>query len=183
MPDFSLSKQEKKENNLPPEKDKHSKEAQKDEKIISIGQKEKEKDKEEERKYEKTREQPSVVAPPKVLSSEDTDKTAPLKTEKSSIILEIEQILSENLDQLYTSLTPEQKVIFKESGEKASSEIEILLKEFKINVNKVLEIIKEWLLLLIKMVPGVNKIFLIKEAKIKTDKILLLREKELKNKK
>lgn len=123
------------------------------------------------------KEQPSVSNPVQV-QTEGTNVIPPRAINKSSALLELEQILSDNLDDLYTSLTPEQKIIFKQKGEETASKIELLMDDVKTNIDKILTLIKEWLLLLAKMIPGVNKIFLIKEAKIKTDKILFLRNKE-----
>lgn len=127
-----------------------------------------------------SKEQPSGVTPSVLVKTDEQKNLAPTAVVRSAIILEVEKILSENLDDLYASLTPEQKIIFKQKGEETASKIELLMKEVKLSVDKILMVIKEWLLLLAQMVPGVNKIFLIKEAKIKTDKILFLRNRDKK---
>lgn len=139
---------------------------------------EKEKQKETFEKEGPNKEQPSTFVPATTKENKNIPSSTP--SVKSPVVLELEQILSENLDDLYASLTPEQKIVFKQKGEETASKIEVLMKEFKVNFDKILTLIKEWLLLLAQMIPGVNKIFLIKEAKIKTEKILFLRNKEKK---
>lgn len=140
--------------------------------------KEEKKKRETERRPEEKGEQP--VAAPAQLSPTPTaaEVIAPPKITKSPVLMEIEQILSENLDELYASLSAEQKLAFKRKGEETASRIELLIKEVKINVKKILLLIKEWLLMLVQMIPGVNKIFLVQEAKIKADKILFLAERK-----
>jgi len=139
---------------------------------------EEEKKKEAERKPGERKEQPSAAPSQAQTTSTIAEVVVPIRTEKSDTLREIEQILSENLDELYNSLPIEQKNIFKKKGEETASKIELLVKEVKISVKKVLLLIKEWLLLLAQMIPGVNKIFLIQEAKIKADKILFLAERK-----
>jgi hypothetical protein len=125
------------------------------------------------------KEQPSAVTSAQVqLGGKNIVSSAP--SLKSPVLLEVEQILSENLDELYASLTPEQKIIFRQKGEDTASKIDSLMTELKVNVDKILTLVKEWLSLLAQMIPGVNKVFLAKEAKIKTDKILFLKNKEKK---
>jgi hypothetical protein len=149
------------------------------EKIYKNASLEQEKTKETTEKEGVVKEQPSVSAPAQV-QTEGRNVVPAAPITKTQTLLELEQILSENLDDLYTSLTPEQKIVFKQKGEEAASKIELLMGDVKTNIDKILTLIKEWLLLLAQMIPGVNKIFLIKEAKIKTDKILFLRNKEKK---
>lgn len=87
----------------------------------------------------------------------------------------IEDILVEDLADVYLGLDAARRRLFKEEGERAASQIRTLLAKAEITVKKVLDIIKRWLLL----IPHVNKFFLEQEAKIKTDKIMkLTREKD-----
>ncbi len=133
-------------------------------------------EKEKEVKIEEIGETPTTL-PPISIPTPVEEKIAPPKIEKSPTLIEIEQILSEDLDEIYQSLTPEQKLIFRKKGEETASKIEVLIQQIKINIKKIFILIRDWLLILVKMIPGVNKLFLIKEAKIKTDKVLNLAKK------
>ncbi|MDD5043226.1 MAG: hypothetical protein PHD51_00980 [Patescibacteria group bacterium] len=93
---------------------------------------------------------------------------------KSPTFLEIENILSEDLDEVYFSLPPEKRKQFKERGEETASRIEKMIKAVRINAHKILNLIKKWL----KIIPGVNQFFLEQEAKIKADKILDLSQRK-----
>jgi len=87
---------------------------------------------------------------------------------------EIENILQEDLGDVYASLPPETREEFKVEGEKTAVEIKGLVERVKIKTRKIFQLIKNWL----KIIPGVNRFFLEQEAKIKTDEILDLAEKE-----
>jgi len=99
--------------------------------------------------------------------------TAPVQTSKPKEIQDIENVLAEDLEDVYFQMSPAQQAEFKRTGEETASKISVLLKQTKVKVRKVLELITKWL----KMVPGLNRFFLEQEAKIKTDKILDLKEK------
>jgi len=88
---------------------------------------------------------------------------------KDEFTKEIENILSEDLTDVFLKMNPAQQEEFRVKGEETASKIRILLSATKVNVKKILVLIGEWL----KMVPGINLFFLEQEAKIKTDKILL----------
>ena len=89
--------------------------------------------------------------------------------------IEIENILSQGLDELYKELPENRQKEFKQKGEETAGKISILLNSTKVKVKKIIGLIKEWL----KMIPGVNKLYLEKEAKIKADKLMQLKnEKE-----
>ncbi len=92
---------------------------------------------------------------------------------KSPVLEKIENVLEEDLQDIYFQLPPEKQAEFAKSGEETANQIAGLVQEAKIRVKKILELIIKWL----KMIPGVNKYFLEQEAKIKTDKILELRTK------
>lgn len=98
--------------------------------------------------------------------------------EKSETIKEIENILSEGLEPIYQSLPEAIREQFKKKGEETASKIEKIISQAKIAVNKILNLIYNWL----KIIPEVNKFFLEQESKIKTDKILALVEKKKKQK-
>ncbi|MFH1253381.1 MAG: hypothetical protein V1664_03570 [Candidatus Uhrbacteria bacterium] len=91
---------------------------------------------------------------------------------KDEIVQEIEELLSEDLTDLFLKMKPEDQEAFRLKGEETASKIRVLLSAAKVNVKKILFLICDWL----KMIPGVNRFFLEQEAKIKTDKILLSAE-------
>jgi hypothetical protein len=84
----------------------------------------------------------------------------------------IETILSEDLDDVYLSMSPKKQLEFKTEGEEAMVKINKVLSKTKVNVEKIINIIKSWL----KIIPGVNKFFLEQEAKIKADRIIKLKK-------
>jgi hypothetical protein len=87
---------------------------------------------------------------------------------KDEVNREIEDILSEDLAELFLKMNPEEQATFQAKGEETASAIRRLLNSAKVNLKKILFLVSDWL----KMIPGVNKFFLEQEAKIKTDKIL-----------
>jgi uncharacterized protein YajQ (UPF0234 family) len=89
---------------------------------------------------------------------------------------EIEDILEEDLADLYLSLPSDKQKEFREDGEVTLSKIRIIAGSAKVNAKKIFKLIRDWL----KVFPGVSKFFLEQEAKIKTDKILLVTEEEKK---
>lgn len=96
----------------------------------------------------------------------------PVQEPKSQTLVAIENILSEGLEDIFLELPPEQQALFMKKGEETASKILILLQQVKVQVNRVLWLIREWL----KLIPSVNKFFLEQEAKIKTDRLLALRQ-------
>lgn len=95
---------------------------------------------------------------------------------KSAELQEIESILAEDLDALYKELPPGKQLEFKKKGEETATAIDKILHSAKINIRKIIELIKSWL----KIIPGVNKYFLEQEAKIKGDELLEYHEKSQK---
>jgi len=91
---------------------------------------------------------------------------------KDEVTVEIEKIMEGDLQEAYNELTPIQKQEFKIKGEKVAYEIRDLMKRTHLKVKTVFKILLEWL----RMLPGINRFFLEQEAKIKTDKILALKE-------
>lgn len=92
---------------------------------------------------------------------------------KDPLTNEIEKILSDDLQGVYTELTPEQKVVFRREGEHAALTIRHLLEQMKLKAKSILDIIRRWL----KLIPGINRFFLEQEAKIKTDRVMALHER------
>lgn len=89
---------------------------------------------------------------------------------------EIDDILEEDLKDLYVAMPPDKQAEFRQKGEETRSKIRQLVSTAKVNAKKVFALIRGWL----KIIPGVNRFFLEQEAKIKTDKILLVTEEEKK---
>ena len=110
----------------------------------------------------------AVIAPPA------PQPVTPI-TAKSPTQERIEQILAEDLEEIYFQLPPNKQAEFKEVGEETASRIEMLLGHVKIKVKKILQLIIAWL----KIIPGLNHFFLEQEAKIKTDEILKLKPEKI----
>ncbi len=106
-----------------------------------------------------------------------TKKSVKEQTNENIAIQEIENILSQDMDSYYDSMSPDKKNEFKNKGEKTAVKIKGILAKAKIAVNKIINLIEGWLL----VIPGVNKYFLEQEAKIKTQKILDLAKKKKNN--
>jgi len=112
-----------------------------------------------------------ATATPQVLV---THVPAQQSFQKSPLGQEIENVLEEDLLQLYRELTPKQRKQFKEVGEKTAVAIEALLKRVKVTIIEIIRLIRKWLLLL----PNINIFFLEQEAKIKAERILQLKDTE-----
>ncbi len=110
------------------------------------------------------------AAPPAI----QNQPAAPAPVAKDSILIEIENVLSEHLEEIFAGMTPQQQMAFQQKGEETAREVKTLLQETKVKVREILNLIKEWL----QMIPGVNKFFLEQEAKIKTDRLLNWREQQ-----
>ena len=87
--------------------------------------------------------------------------------------VEIERILEEDLATVYFNLPEDKKEKFRLQGEQTAWQINKLLASTKIKVQKIITLIKNWLLL----IPGVNRFFLEQEAKLKADEIIKLKDK------
>lgn len=85
----------------------------------------------------------------------------------------VENILAKNMENVFLSLDSQTQLIFKQKGEETAKKIAILFQTGKAKVKKVLDLILDWL----RIIPRVNKHFLQQEAKIKTDEIMNLYQK------
>jgi len=94
----------------------------------------------------------------------------PGSDEHSVRIRQIENILSDGLEEAYLSMGSSEKRQFKEKGEETARQVQQLLEATKVKVKKIVTLISEWL----KLIPGINGYFLEQEAKIKTDRLLKL---------
>lgn len=99
---------------------------------------------------------------------------APQPLAKDPVVAQIENVMAEDLTDLFLALSPEQQAAFQQKGEETAGLIKELVMQAKVNVKKVFELIRDWL----RMLTGVNKLFLEQEAKIKADKILVLAAEE-----
>ncbi len=104
--------------------------------------------------------------------SVSTSQSVVVKNKKNEREVKIEEVLSSGLDDIFLSLTPQKQEEFKIEGEKAVSKINVLLDKAKVNVEKIIIIIKKWL----SIIPKVNRYFLEQEAKIKADQIIKLKK-------
>ncbi|MBI5370121.1 hypothetical protein HZA85_02960 [Candidatus Uhrbacteria bacterium] len=108
----------------------------------------------------------------------DLPTTTPFRASPSvsadPMIKRIESILEEDMTDLYLNLSPKDQVVFKQKGEETLTKIRVLMQKTKVNAKKIFELIRAWL----RLIPGVNRFFLEQEAKIKTDKILLSKDRE-----
>lgn len=96
----------------------------------------------------------------------------PVSNEEKEREKKIEEILSDGLNDVFLGMSPKKQKEFKEEGERTISHINKLLSKTKINVEKIINLIKRWL----SVIPKVNRFFLEQEAKIKTDKIIKLKK-------
>jgi len=104
-----------------------------------------------------------------------TQPTMPLPiAEEEKRVQEVEQILADGLQELYMSLPPAEQQKFKIEGEKAAREVVGLLGQVKVKIDQIISVIRHWLVSL----PGVNKFFIEQEAKIKAQKLLLLKQRK-----
>ena len=101
----------------------------------------------------------------------------PAKPQKDELTQSVEEILQEDLEDLYKNLPENKKQEFKEEGEKAASIIKQMIEKGKVHGRKVISLIKKWL----QIIPGVNKFFLEQESKIKADKIVEMAEEKKKS--
>jgi len=133
---------------------------------------------EQENKSEKTKEnensQRSGYTPQQ---NEDIAHTQQVPVQKSEELIKIENILSENLDDLFLQMTPQQQMNFQIKGEETANKINLLMNETKVKVKEILVLIKEWL----RLIPGINKFFLEQEAKIKTDRLMNMKNRNMQN--
>ncbi len=93
----------------------------------------------------------------------------------SPIFLKVEKVLEEDLSEAYFKMTLQKQAEFKKKGEETALKVSQLLQATKVKIKQIFKLIIGWL----NLIPGINKHFLEQEAKIKTDKLLEIREEEL----
>ncbi|OGY47635.1 MAG: hypothetical protein A2840_01290 [Candidatus Buchananbacteria bacterium RIFCSPHIGHO2_01_FULL_47_11b] len=109
------------------------------------------------------------VAPPPL----PTPPASVAVLQKSQQLLEIETILEQDLADFYFKMDEDARQEFKVTGEQTAAKIEQLLGRSRVRARAIFKLIIAWL----KIIPGVNKLFINQEAKIKTDKIMRLTSK------
>jgi hypothetical protein len=109
-------------------------------------------------------ETPAVVIPAKPIPS--------VISEYEERERQIENFLAQDLEEIYLGLPLNKQVEFRQTGEETARKINKLLEHTKINIGKIVVLIRKWL----SLIPGVNKFFLEQEAKIKADEIVKLRK-------
>jgi hypothetical protein len=85
---------------------------------------------------------------------------------------QIEIFLAKDLEEIYLALPLNKQVEFRKTGEETARKINKILEHTKINLGKIVNLIRKWL----SLIPGVNKFFLEQEAKIKADEIVKLKK-------
>ena len=103
--------------------------------------------------------------------TEEQKEIATLQKDEETVM--VENILSENVNKLYSQLSEAKKIAFRKRGEEVVIKIKTILKGTKIRANEIFELIKGWLI----MLPKISTYFLDQEAKIKTDKVLEMKKK------
>lgn len=103
-----------------------------------------------------------------------SSSVAPTIVLDEQIVSDVEDILEEDLEELYKRLSPQKQQEFKKTGEEITSKIAQMVQFARVRVKDILALIRQWL----RIIPGVNKFFLEQEAKIKADKILALTQKK-----
>lgn len=85
----------------------------------------------------------------------------------------IDDVLEDGLADIYINLSPAKQQELKQAGERTVHQIDQLLGHAKTQLSKIIGLIRRFLLI----IPGVNRFFLEQEIKIKTDKIMALKDK------
>ncbi len=93
---------------------------------------------------------------------------------KSATRKEVETVLSQGLTDVYKSMNPQEQEQFRAKGEQVASGIEQMIATFTATTRRVLQLIREWLML----IPRVNKFFLEQESKLKTDEVMKLQRRK-----
>jgi len=86
---------------------------------------------------------------------------------KDELAEKIEDVLEEDMTDMFLAMSPDVQVKFKQKGEETVSKIRLLMTKTKLQTKKIFDLVRSWM----SMIPGVNRFFLEQEAKIKTDKI------------
>jgi hypothetical protein len=86
------------------------------------------------------------------------------------VVVDVQKILEDGLEEAIVTMPEEAKQRFLQKGKEIGTIVADMVRRYKVEVKRVLHLLKDWL----TTIPGVNRFFLEKEAKIKTDRILEL---------
>ncbi len=141
---------------------------------------------EREEPAERTEKSKTFESPPAIVSSESNAvsrekiSSPPLHPEVpfiekerqgQNLLKKIEEILSNELEDIFFSLPVELRQEFKQRGEAAAVEIKNILSGEKVNGSKIMKIIKEWL----RLIPNANEHYIKQESKTRADNLLKLK--------
>ncbi len=108
-------------------------------------------------------------APEKEPKAKPVSQTPMPKAERHDPELkEIQDILQEGIYDLYKQMPPLEQKRFREEGVRLAKTIKGLLYSAKVNVKKIVTLIRGWL----SRLPGINKFYILQESKNKIDKLL-----------
>lgn len=93
---------------------------------------------------------------------------------KDPLLADVERTLEEGLVETYAALPPAVKQQFKAKGEMAAGRIRQMLTVGHLKLREIWKLIRDWL----RVIPGASKFFVEQEAKIKTDRIIRIAEKQ-----
>ncbi len=88
--------------------------------------------------------------------------------ERTGVLKKVEDVLSDGLKALYSSLPEARRAAFKQKGEQIANFITDMIINGKVKVKIIWKMVGEWL----GMISGVNKYFLEQEVKIKTERLM-----------
>lgn len=104
---------------------------------------------------------PSVVAP------------AARAVRKDPVLKDVEHVLEEGMEEIYRKMDPPHQRKFSKEGDRVAGVVSEMVRKAKVKSREVLKLITGWL----RIIPHVNRYYLDQEAKLKTDKILELGER------
>lgn len=93
---------------------------------------------------------------------------------KDPVLKEVEQVLEEGLKDAYLAMDPGRRKAFRARGEEVARAIQAMVVRGKLKLRGIWKLIADWL----RMIPGVNRFFVEQEAKIKTDRIIRIAQKQ-----
>jgi hypothetical protein len=115
-------------------------------------------------------ERPAASAP----AAASVPKASAPAVRKDPTVRGVESVLEDGLGETYAKMKPALQAKFRKEGERVTARIVAMMRTASVKARTVLGLIADWL----KMIPGVNRFYLVQEAKIKTDRILALAEEE-----
>lgn len=108
------------------------------------------------------------VATPVIDLAQNTP--VPAVADETIVLQKVENILAQNLDNVFLTMDAMAQARFKAAGETTAHEISSLFQKGKATAKNIISLIINWL----RLIPKVNRHFLEQEAKIKADAILKL---------